>query len=973
MQQKGKATPSLLCIAAPQDVSALASWEKHLLPLQQAGRLSVWSERTLPPGSGRQEQFLRHLAQATVVIFLLSADFFANEECCTWMDYILQYSRTLKVLPLLVRPVVWRESPLGALPCLPANALPVKVWSDEDEGWHACVQDLQRLLRITSPRITPGKRDRGDRSKFLRLLRRDYQKDLDESLERLAWLELGLYERPDAVRNATRLSQLCLDQTERALPAGTSLLQVYEEAAEALLILGEPGAGKSTLLTRLALDLLTQAEANPTSPIPVILLLSSWAEKKLPLADWLIEQIAVRYDVPRHLGKTWLQQQQLLPLLDGLDEMEEAARVQCIAVVNAYRKATFSSLVVCSRTGEYQDASVRQRLALQQAVVVQPLTQEQVGQMVLQGGAALAALDQALQESKELQELATTPLMLSILILTYHRKCLPELPQQSRELERLVWEQYIERMLAEKGATREGAGDRLLRRYDRVQTCSWLIWLAQQMRAHNQTAFSGEYLQESWLPSALLPRAIWLVEIFPAILLGAATAISLSFILLNLGSFKSFAEACQVGLIGGFLGWCLCSGSHFPFWSWQRRSLLASGCLALFSAASLGLNLGAPSLQLSSGAIFYYDVSDWIHDGIIVASSLLFSGWLLQWVFSPRVPRFAFSNPGPVSRWNRFSRWLQTSSLRRALWTVAILGLYYGLGNGLTYWWGYRGIDWLIYDGLLAVRFFGLLFGVTTFLLSTILDGNQRTIRLAEQISWTWRAFLQVRHLRASLFVLLTLVCFFGLIYGLLSGLSNGLLSGLLSGLLWGLLSGLSNGLLWGLLGGLIYWLLLGFYQGVTQNHLEDRDRRRFNQGLHRSLRNSLLLSFLGSGILTGVSIPLWGLLYGPIDSWILFPFLCIWIVLWMAMGGLTIVRHYTLRLLLARSHTFPLHARRFLDDTVARTLLKRQGGGYAFVHRRLLDHFADASSWTATELPAREAEQQPVPTTRLASFEGSH
>lgn len=72
--------------------------------------------------------------------------------------------------------------------------------------------------------------------------------------------------------------------------------------------------------------------------------------------------------------------------------------------------------------------------------------------------------------------------------------------------------------------------------------------------------------------------------------------------------------------------------------------------------------------------------------------------------------------------------------------------------------------------------------------------------------------------------------------------------------------------------------------------------------------------------------------------------FLYSWLVVWAATGGLTILRHYTLRWLLAHSHTFPLDARRFLDDATARTLLRRVGGGYSFVHRRLLDYFADTA-----------------------------
>jgi hypothetical protein len=38
------------------------------------------------------------------------------------------------------------------------------------------------------------------------------------------------------------------------LPAGTSIVQVYDESESDLLILGEPGAGKTTLLLELAIS-----------------------------------------------------------------------------------------------------------------------------------------------------------------------------------------------------------------------------------------------------------------------------------------------------------------------------------------------------------------------------------------------------------------------------------------------------------------------------------------------------------------------------------------------------------------------------------------------------------------------------------------------------------------------------------------------------------------------------------------------
>jgi hypothetical protein len=55
----------------------------------------------------------------------------------------------------------------------------------------------------------------------------------------------------------------------------------------------------------------------------------------------------------------------------------------------------------------------------------------------------------------------------------------------------------------------------------------------------------------------------------------------------------------------------------------------------------------------------------------------------------------------------------------------------------------------------------------------------------------------------------------------------------------------------------------------------------------------------------------------------------------------MAILRHAVLRLLLQRTHTFPLKAVPFLEDAKTRILLRREGGGYSFMHRLLLEYFA--------------------------------
>src|SRR5207248_2990879 len=132
-----------------------------------------------------------------------------------------------------------------------------------------------------------------------------------------------LQERSDALTDPWRLVFQQSDQSACLLPPGTRITQVYDDAGGELLILGEPGSGKTTLLLELARDLLDRANIDDTSPMPVVFNLSSWAVKRQSLTKWLVEELHTKYQVPRKLGQVWVDADQILPLLDGLDEVVE--------------------------------------------------------------------------------------------------------------------------------------------------------------------------------------------------------------------------------------------------------------------------------------------------------------------------------------------------------------------------------------------------------------------------------------------------------------------------------------------------------------------------------------------------------------------------------------------------------------------------------------------------------------------------
>jgi hypothetical protein len=65
--------------------------------------------------------------------------------------------------------------------------------------------------------------------------------------------------------------------------------------------------------------------------------------------------------------------------------------------------------------------------------------------------------------------------------------------------------------------------------------------------------------------------------------------------------------------------------------------------------------------------------------------------------------------------------------------------------------------------------------------------------------------------------------------------------------------------------------------------------------------------------------------------------------------GGHTLIKYYILRILLSHYNLLPWRLVPFLDHCVDLIFLRRVGGGYIFVHRLLMEHFAEMYVETPT------------------------
>jgi hypothetical protein len=370
---------------------------------------------------------------------------------------------------------------------------------------------------------------------------------LESSLYQLARIELGLETRPDAVERPFDLLVQRPKQPPQPLPTGIPISHVFDEAGKALLILGEPGAGKTTLLLELTRDLLNRAVRDENHLIPVAFNLSSWAEQQLALADWLIDELNKRYDVPRKLAKTWVDAGLILPLLDGLDEVAADRREACVKTINAFLNENgLLPMAICSRAADYEVLTVRLRLP--SAIIIQSLSRQQVESYVDQAGASLSGLRTVLQTDEILWELLNTPLMLSITSLAYKGRLADEIHSFStvEEHRAQLFAAYTDAMFHRRTKTAS---------YSREQTERWLAWLAKAMKAHDQSVLYLEWMQPDWLPGQRQQR---LVTFTMSVISGLIFGLSFGLIF---GLIYGLGGLLLYGLIYG-LGGVLSVGTH---------------------------------------------------------------------------------------------------------------------------------------------------------------------------------------------------------------------------------------------------------------------------------------------------------------------------------------------------------------------------------------------------------------------------
>jgi len=305
---------------------------------------------------------------------------------------------------------------------------------------------------------------------------------------------LSLSHTPDAVSSALFEQYQEFKGYTRIFPSDKGVFNVFTTFNGSLLILGDSGAGKTTLLLELASELIRRAEQDVAHPIPVIFNLSSWPKSRLSLTEWLSKQLQKIYGIPLRIGTSWVEQSVLLPLLDGLDEMKSLEQEECIKAINSYRDDYgLAPLVVCSRTENYN--ALKERLRLFGAVLIEPLTREQIEVYLQDTGSLLGDIRTSSDNNEDLWELLQTPLFLNIVARTYKFGDfkISDLEGLTAENQRTrLFDFYIQSMYKRRNANTP---------YSLAQTTRWLSWISNSLIIDYSTTIDPKRINPIWLAS----------------------------------------------------------------------------------------------------------------------------------------------------------------------------------------------------------------------------------------------------------------------------------------------------------------------------------------------------------------------------------------------------------------------------------------------------------------------------------------
>ena len=136
----------VFCSYSHKDEIFREELEVHASLLKRKKIIEIWHDRRILPGNEWENSIDSHLENSEIIILLISPDFIASDYC-----YGKELSRAIErhesgqsiVIPIIVRPSDWKDTPFSKIQVLPKDGEPVTTWNNRDEAWLCVIHGIK--------------------------------------------------------------------------------------------------------------------------------------------------------------------------------------------------------------------------------------------------------------------------------------------------------------------------------------------------------------------------------------------------------------------------------------------------------------------------------------------------------------------------------------------------------------------------------------------------------------------------------------------------------------------------------------------------------------------------------------------------------------------------------------------------------------------------------------------------------------
>jgi TIR domain len=123
---------------------------RQLIVFEREGLITKFYDGEILPGQELESVISERLQRAKTILLFVSPHFIESKYCYNkeMLEALKRHERgKAKVIPIILRPCLWKNAPFGKLLALPEDSRPITKWRNRDEAALSVAEGIKKVVR----------------------------------------------------------------------------------------------------------------------------------------------------------------------------------------------------------------------------------------------------------------------------------------------------------------------------------------------------------------------------------------------------------------------------------------------------------------------------------------------------------------------------------------------------------------------------------------------------------------------------------------------------------------------------------------------------------------------------------------------------------------------------------------------------------------------------------------------------------